>query len=116
MADGITCKQGCGKTFTQDGAWRVKHELKCKGKAATSGRIASRQQRRGTKAPKPNGHAEGATSQVSTDATVVRRFIAGEEQMVIVCGSCAEIKTIPVAEAMRLALQQYMGVHERTHA
>jgi CRP-like cAMP-binding protein len=42
MADLIECKQGCGKTFEIDGAWRAKHELKCKGPVATEGRIAAR--------------------------------------------------------------------------
>lgn len=37
----IKCKQGCGKEFKTDGAWRANHELKCKGKVATSGRIAA---------------------------------------------------------------------------
>jgi hypothetical protein len=108
----IACKQGCGKTFTTE-AWRVRHELKCKGKPATSGRIASRSADR---KPGPNGHAPVVQTPSSDEFTVVRRFIAGEEQMVVVCGSCTEIKTIPIAEAMKLALQQYMGVHEKTHA
>jgi len=50
MSDEIVCKQGCGKTFTQDGAWRVKHELKCKGKVQTRGRIERLDARRH---PKP---------------------------------------------------------------
>lgn len=38
-SDKVTCKQGCGRTFKEDGAWRVKHELQCKGKVQTRGRI-----------------------------------------------------------------------------
>lgn len=35
-----TC-DNCGRTFKSDGAWYVKHALKCDGTPATSGRIAA---------------------------------------------------------------------------
>ncbi len=57
--DVIACKQGCGKTFTTED-WRVKHELKCQGKPATSGRIDARNGVTAT-APAPStkrGHAK----------------------------------------------------------
>jgi hypothetical protein len=38
----FTCRIGCGRDLTSEGR-RAQHELKCKGKQATSGRIAERQ-------------------------------------------------------------------------
>jgi hypothetical protein len=41
-AEKFLCKQGCGRALTSEGR-RVQHEMHCKGKPATSGRIAARE-------------------------------------------------------------------------
>lgn len=46
-----------------------------------------------------------------TGTTVVYREVDGEPQMVVVCGECAEIKTIGLPEAMQAALNGFMGYH-----
>jgi hypothetical protein len=38
--EAFTCRQGCGRELTSAGR-RAQHEVKCKGKVATSGRIAA---------------------------------------------------------------------------
>jgi len=82
----LLCRIGCGRSFKKDGAWKTGHELKCKGKVQTRGRIerlAARRQPRTQRAlavvhhrraRHANGHAPapgvGAIQAAATDTAI----------------------------------------------
>lgn len=47
-------------------------------------------------------------------ATVVRRTVGGQDQLVVVCHECPEIKTIDVGVAMEVALSLFVRDHRES--
>lgn len=45
-------------------------------------------------------------------ATVIQREVHGEQQIVVVCERCEEIRVLKVADAMRVALNVFLTEHD----